>query len=312
MVLLIKNRENMEVVMGSKKIFASVSSNRGSIRKNNQDNFYLNGKMLSSDKEEHFSASGYFGDGVFAVADGMGGESYGEFASRVAVETLNEFVDNKKLDTINVIQRYIDSANTKICDRILDTQERIGTTITLVSVYNDVASLYNVGDTRCFLYRNGEIKQISKDHTVVANLIQMNMLTEEEAKTDKRRHQLSQHLGIFPEDIAISVFEGEKITLAQEDMIIICSDGVTDVLDSYDIKEIIERNTRVQRISDDLVYSAINKGSRDNVTALVIQTCKKSSKLSSKIGLVLGCIGAGLLGVLTGLIYLNIMFWFEC
>lgn len=307
MVLLIKNIENTEVFMSSKKIFASVSSNRGSIRKNNQDNFYLNGKISLSDKEEHFSASGNFCDGVFAVADGMGGESYGEFASRVSVETLNEFVD-EKLDNINVIQRYIDSANTKICEKILDTQERIGTTITLVSVYNDVVSLYNVGDTRCFLYRNGEIKQISKDHTVVANLIQMNMLTEEEAKTDKRRHQLSQHLGIFPEDIAISVFEGEKITLAQGDMIIICSDGVTDVLDNGDIKEIIDRNTRVQRISDDLVYSAIDKGSRDNVTALVIQACKKTQKFSSKIGWVLGCIGAGLLGVLAGLIYLNIMF----
>ncbi len=308
MILLIKNIEIMEVVMGNKKIFASVSSNRGSVRKNNQDNFFLNGRISFSDKEEYVSANGYFSDGVFAVADGMGGESYGEFASKVAVETLNEFVDNEKLDNINVVQRYIDSANTKICNKILDTQERIGTTITLVSVYNDVASLYNVGDSRCFLYRNGEIKQISKDHTVVANLIEMNMLTEEEAKTDKRRHQLLQHLGIFPEDIAISVFEGEKIKLSKGDIIIICSDGVTDVLDNCDIKEIIKRNTRVQRISDDLVYSAINKGSKDNVTALVIQACKKSSKLSPKIAWALGCIGAGLLGILAGLIYLNIMF----
>lgn len=295
--------------MKVKKIFASVSSNVGNNREKNQDNFCLNGKTMSEEKHKHICYSDTFDGGVFVVADGMGGQSLGEYASLVAVEAVREDIENgTKLDNITAVERCIDKANTRICKRMVETKERIGTTIAIVTVYSGNVNIYNVGDSRCFLYRDGALIQLSKDHTVVANLVEMNILTEEQAKTDKRRHQLSQHLGMFPEDITISVYQGQSFELAPDDVIIICSDGITDVLENDDIVKIIKSNDRVQRLSDELVFRAMEYGSKDNVTAMVIESCKKHKNINNKLSWIIGGVVAAAAGIVAGLATLHFLF----
>ena len=190
--------------MSNKNLFVSVSSDTGTVRKKNQDNFYINGEFIEQYTQKHITADGSFDEGVFAVADGMGGESFGEVASNYAVSVLRDFkaenggINDKNIDT------YIEKVNNLICDEMTKRGQSIGTTVAIANIKNDTASFYNVGDSKCFHYRNGAVKQMTKDHSVVANLVEIGVLTPEQAKADNRRHQLSQALGVFPDDFTIS------------------------------------------------------------------------------------------------------------
>ena len=259
-----------EVVMHNKNLFVSVSSDTGTVRKKNQDNFYINGEFIEQYTQKHITADGSFDEGVFAVADGMGGESFGEVASNYAVSVLRDFkaenggINDKNIDT------YIEKVNNLICDEMTKRGQSIGTTVAIANIKNDTASFYNVGDSKCFHYRNGAVKQMTKDHSVVANLVEIGVLTPEQAKADNRRHQLSQALGVFPDDFTISPFISEPVRLQPDDAIIICSDGLTDALDEGMIADIISNNKNPYNVSNELVFSAMHNGSKDNVTAVVI------------------------------------------
>ncbi len=200
----------------------------------------------------------------------MGGESFGEVASNYAVSVLRDFkaenggINDKNIDT------YIEKVNNLICDEMTKRGQSIGTTVAIANIKNDTASFYNVGDSKCFHYRNGAVKQMTKDHSVVANLVEIGVLTPEQAKADNRRHQLSQALGVFPDDFTISPFISEPVRLQPDDAIIICSDGLTDALDEGMIADIISNNKNPYNVSNELVFSAMHNGSKDNVTAVVI------------------------------------------
>jgi len=293
--------------VNKKKILASVSSNIGAFRKINQDNFYLNGVMLQSNTEPHFTCSRGFSNGVFAVADGMGGESYGEFASMVTMVTLGECCKAKKLNGSEGVKSFVDMANSQICQKMLETNSKIGTTVALAIVKRNKVRVYNVGDSRCMLYRKGQLIQLSKDHTVVAHLVECNLLTPEQAKTDKRRHQLSQHVGIFPEDMEISIYESPEFSLQNDDIILICTDGVTDSLDENTIIKLIKKNPRMQQLTNDLVYRAIENGSKDNATAIAIQCCKDTKDFLKRVIWILGGLCAVVCGVLSGLLTLQFL-----
>lgn len=256
--------------MSEKKLIVSVSSDTGTVRKNNQDNFYINGKFIENYTQKHITAEGSFDEGVFAVADGMGGESFGDVASDYAVRTLCDFkTEDGGINDENIYD-YVDKANNLICDEMRKRGQSIGTTIAIADIKDDTASFYNVGDSKCFLFRSGKVKQMTKDHSVVANLVEMGVITPEQAKTDKRRHQLSQALGVFPEEFIISPFISEPVSLQSNDAVIICSDGLTDALDESMIADIIIRNENPFKVSDELVFSAMQNGSKDNVTVVVI------------------------------------------
>ena len=256
--------------MSEKKLIVSVRSDTGTVRKNNQDNFYINGKFIENYTQKHITAEGSFDEGVFAVADGMGGESFGDVASDYAVRTLCDFkTEDGGINDENIYD-YVDKANNLICDEMRKRGQSIGTTIAIADIKDDTASFYNVGDSKCFLFRSGKVKQMTKDHSVVANLVEMGGITPEQAKTDKLRHQLSQALGVFPEEFIISPFISEPVSLQSNDAVIICSDGLTDALDESMIADIIIRNENPFKVSDELVFSAMQNGSKDNVTVVVI------------------------------------------
>lgn len=291
--------------MKKSKLFASVSTNIGVSRKENQDNFYFGGKTKPDEEREHIRFYGSFDNEIFAVADGMGGHSHGGFASKIAVDEIERMLSNEKKVTITEINRYIDAANTELCRKMNVCKERVGSTVVLAYISGYKLSVYNIGDSKCLLYRNGNVVQLSKDHTVAENLRDSGV-TNEQIAGNPRKNQLTQHLGIFPEEMLLSVYESEKITLEKDDVIVLCSDGLTDALSKEDIAEIIKNNRRVQRLSNDLVFAAIDKGSRDNVTAMAISVGKAMSNVLEKVCWILGGALASAAGVAAGLAVLSL------
>lgn len=264
------------------KFDSSFVTDVGKVRKNNEDNFYLNGvykrvpEDLTYEKTELL-----YGDGVFAVCDGMGGEEYGEKASLLAVETLKEF-QNKDID--DVVDHYIETVNTKICDFINENNgTRSGTTLALLHIKNGLAISYNIGDSRVYLYRKGRLFQLSEDHTQTNQMIKMGILTKEKASLHKDRHVLTQHLGIFPDELIIQAYKSDIISIKNNDIFLLCSDGLTDMLSDVEIESLLKNNALNKNCYKILKDAALAKGGKDNITIGIVKVIGKKQGILSDL-----------------------------
>ena len=272
--------------MNSIKFSAAVCSDKGRVRNNNEDNFYFNGTHLTPEnRDEHnFFADNPSGSEImYGVFDGMGGEALGEEASLITAETVKKYHDKLKggriKDNKSAILRSISDANTKICNKILESAERrIGTTFAMISISDDTAQVYNVGDSRVYLYRNKELKQISVDDTTAQRLVNMGVITKEKAKTHEDRHKLTQHLGIFADEMIVEPHISEKIRIEKGDMFILCSDGLTDMVENEEIQSIMRKSGDSRTAARSLVETALKNGGRDNVTVTVVSADTKPLK----------------------------------
>ncbi len=261
------------IVLGKNKLIVSLCTDTGNTRKINQDNFYSDGKYNTEPSRKSLSLSAESDGGLFAVADGMGGEANGEKASLFAVEALNEI--KAKFPSADDINSAVSRANERVCEMITATGSRSGTTIAAAVIKGKQLNVYNIGDSKCLLYHDGKLDQLSKDHTVTAQMIEAGLITKEEAAADRRRHQLFQHIGISPEEMKISVSQSEGNKLNDGDIVILCSDGMTDGLDDNDIVSIIKSNSDKTVLAQELVSAALTNGSKDNTTALTVFNHKK-------------------------------------
>ena len=264
--------------MGKNNYEICLFSGTGTTRKMNQDNFYFNGRIHRDPYSDQIISKQLFTDGVFAVCDGMGGENDGEKASLIAVESLSELPSGHP--AYEDVCTCIDLANQQVCHNINQTKKRSGTTIVLGALTEDSLDVYNIGDSKCFLCRGGTLMQLSKDHTLGAQMIDAGILTKEQARTDKRSHQLSQHIGIFPDDMTLSVFRNQSIPLQKDDILILCSDGLTDGLTDEEIANLAENNQQLENPAMLLANTAMQKGSKDNVTVIFIRKLTKSGGFS--------------------------------
>ena len=281
------------------KIFSNVFSTIGSKRKVNQDNYYLNGKILEDTHKAVSQQVDSSEEGIYAICDGMGGESDGEVASLIAVKELKEIHDVKQTDE-SVIRSVIDKANTKICSHITGKGKNSGSTFVAAVVKRKRADIYNIGDSRCYLIRKDSIRQLTKDHTLAAQMVESGMITEEEAKTDIRRHQLVQHLGIFPEEMTLSIHKN-SVSLESGDILLLCSDGITDGLDDQEIIETVRHNDNAYTLAFELAENAMNNGSLDNITAMVINIQADRDEVMVRILYIIICICSAILGALSAI-----------
>ncbi len=255
------------------RLNVSLFSTCGSARSINQDNYFINGRTLDdrTDRDDSFSLT--CNEGLFAVADGMGGEHDGEFASFAAVKALADM----KLLTPDCEQlcKAINDANDTICARSESMSACVGSTIAAAVICGDKLSICNVGDSKCLMYSGGNITQLSKDHTVTAQMVEAGIMTPAQAAKDKRRHQLFQHLGIQKEEMLLSVYRRENVTIHNGDIILLCSDGLTDGLDIEKIKAAISANKDRKALSGELAALAMENGSSDNITVLTISVAER-------------------------------------
>ncbi|MCL2287264.1 MAG: protein phosphatase 2C domain-containing protein [Firmicutes bacterium] len=264
------------------KISSVAASNTGYVRENNEDNFFLNGKILSTSITGTAIESDNADIGLFAVCDGMGGEESGEIASAIAVDTLHEYyqkvLDNSSFN--EAVNSYTNEANARICIEIYKNNgKRMGTTFAMLYIENNTAYVYNIGDSRVYLFRNNQLKQMSRDHTQIRQLLEMGILTAEKAKIHPERHKITQHLGIFPEEMVIEPYAAEPMSILEGDIFLLCSDGLSDMLDDTEIEQIITQHPNPYDTISKLIEAALANGGRDNITVIISKIIESTTLL---------------------------------
>jgi serine/threonine protein phosphatase PrpC len=220
----------------------------GRVRENNED------VIVSSDR-------------LALVADGMGGHPGGEIAAHIVAGVVPASFTGQSLDELEAAIR---AANWAIRDRAVTQSglEGMGTTICAVGLLtNGQIALVNVGDSRAYLWREGALKQLTRDHSVTAGLIERGELQEREASTHPRYGVLTRALGVGS-DVEV---DRTTLVLAEGDRIIVCSDGLFNELSGEELASTMAKGGDVAAIVDDLIGRAIRHGARDNVSVVVAE-----------------------------------------
>ena len=258
------------------KILTVAYSHTGNVRAVNQDNLYINGRYMKENEidKAFFEIQTEESDiNIFAVSDGMGGESYGERCSLIAVSELRKIQNRLNVNIAkwdNIVSKYINRVNDLICAMMRLYRCSSGTTLALMCTDGKYAKIYNIGDSRVYMLRKNELTQLTKDHTIVQELISSGCLSESEAKTRPDRHKLTQNLGIFPQERQIETHIHPIIELNKGDVFLLCSDGVTEMCDNSEIKEILSQQRDIIAIGNDLLKKSLEKGGQDNITIILV------------------------------------------
>ncbi|MEY3823123.1 MAG: hypothetical protein RL628_1231 [Actinomycetota bacterium] len=233
---------------------SGVTTHVGQVRDGNEDNFVAI-------------------EGLYFVADGMGGHSAGEVASEIAVRILQEvYTDPKvRVSSPGLLADAISTANTAIFMEAMHDSSKtgMGTTLTGLAVTNGPDNqivVANVGDSRTYLWRHGELRQVTKDHSHVQTLVDRGAITRAEARVHFQRNIVLRAMGI-ESWVDIDTF---PMTVEDGDRFIMCSDGLVDEADDDEIEAEIRLSVSVQDLADRLVDLANRNGGRDNITVVVV------------------------------------------
>lgn len=253
-------------------IEAAVRNHIGKIRKNNEDNFFLDGSFL---KRSQMDGGGYFAGissdarQLYAVCDGMGGESNGEEASLLAVERLERLLavlDSGGKARAN-IDAFCDETNRSILT--FGRSGHMGTTIVLACFHEEGCEIAYLGDSRAYLLRDRKLTRLTHDHTEVNRLKSMGLLSDEEAKNHPDRSMLHKYLGMQYDDLIITP-EYVPYTPQAGDRLLLCSDGLTDMLGDDQIEQTLLVSRTATTATKNLINRALEAGGRDNITAMVL------------------------------------------
>ena len=212
---------------------------------------------------------------LFVVADGMGGHNAGERASSYAVEVLLQSIrKNKEKNPVKVMRRAIESANDMVYQESISSDRSRGMGTTMVAAVNCKDRLYvaNVGDSRLYII-NSQIRQITKDHSLVEEMVRLGKLTKEEGRNHPDKNIITRAVGA-EETVQIDCFE-ERIGI--RDVVLLCSDGLTNMVSDEQIQQIINTEKNLQKAAELLVETANRNGGRDNITVLLIS--RKSNEV---------------------------------
>jgi PPM family protein phosphatase len=229
-------------------------SDTGIIRSANQDSHYL-------DPQGRF----------FIVADGMGGHAGGQEASEMAIKTIRSYFEEhweSDQPSNTLIIKAVNYANESIIEdqHINPEREEMGTTIVLALFRNDGNWRGHVGDSRLYRFRNSQLEQLTIDHTWVAKALQRGELTEEQVKEHPWRHVLFQCLG--RKDLRL--IDVEKLEVLSGDLLLLCSDGLTEEVSDAAINEFLTQSTSCETIAKNLIEAAKSAGGSDNITVVLI------------------------------------------
>lgn len=245
----------------------AVNSICGNVRKNNQDNFYLNGYVKEIELSDCKRKEEFFDDEqFFAVCDGMGGEERGEMASYLAVREMQTAEKNRSGD----LKDFIYKANDRICKYQSENQIPCGTTFVGLHFNNRVCSIANVGDSRAYYVHGGQIRQLSKDHTEYQMYVDSGIMFEKDVRPSAR-HTLTQHLGILPSMMQIEPYMVNLSCLYPDDVFLLCSDGLHGALNEKEILELVTFSDETSECCENLVRTAEKNGSCDNITAMLVK-----------------------------------------
>jgi serine/threonine protein phosphatase PrpC len=228
------------------KLVPGGATDQGQVRDNNEDGYVVDRRLQ-----------------LFAIADGMGGHRAGEVASATALEALRASVASG-----SGLGDAIAVANAAVYAKATDDEslEGMGTTLTAIVPDRDGVLLGHVGDSRAYLLRDGELRQISTDHSLVQEFVREGRLTQEQAAVHPQRSIVTRAIGVEPE-VEIDV---SPVHLQPGDRLLLCSDGLSDMLHSSDIAGLLRRESDPTRAANLLVDAANAAGGEDNITTIVV------------------------------------------
>jgi protein phosphatase len=205
---------------------------------------------------------------LFAVADGMGGAKAGEVASAVAVEAVETARDSGEPVEAQ-LAGIVRDANRRIYDLAVADESRrgMGTTLTLAKLHGDDVSLAHVGDSRAYRMRDGELSQLTRDHSLVAELERSGQITAEAAEHHPQRSIITRALGPEP-DVEVDTY---TLTGRDGDVFLICSDGLTSMISDDEVASILGSARSLDEAADALVRAANQSGGKDNITVILFR-----------------------------------------
>jgi serine/threonine protein phosphatase PrpC len=206
---------------------------------------------------------------LFAVADGMGGAKAGEVASALAADAVQESGNNGESGEARVAA-LIEEANRRVFRRASEDREAsgMGTTMTVALVEDDEVAIGHVGDSRAYLIREGRLEQLTDDHSLVAELVRSGKLTPEEAEAHPQRSVITRALGTEA-DVDVDTF---SVRAAPGDLFLLCSDGLTSMVDDETILDAVEQNRAdLEQAARTLVNAANRGGGEDNITVVFFE-----------------------------------------
>ena len=235
----------------------------GHARENNEDKY----DFYEPDEEPLLAARG----SVYLVCDGMGGHNAGQIASELAAKQflhayyhLGGTAQEAARHAILQAHHYIAEMASKIPSRY-----GMGTTLTALILKQDEGILAHVGDSRCYRLREGVFEQLSRDHTLVARLVEQGIITPEQARYHPQRNVIRQAVGVADPSEPLEP-DIETFALQAGDLYLLCSDGLTDMVDDAEIEAIL-RDEPPTRAAWRLVDRALANGGRDNITVVLVQ-----------------------------------------
>ena len=241
-------------------IKAYAKSDKGNVRETNEEYFYISNSL---DQIQ-----------LFLLADGMGGYNGGEIASQLAIQTAKNYIENNfkeiEKDRDSIIQLLgssMEYANMVVYEKAKENPELqgMGTTLEICLIYNNKAYIGHVGDSRIYRVRKQFIRKLTQDHSYVQKLVKEGTITKEQAEHHPQKNMLMKALGCnaFVEpDVMVKGF-------LKDDILIMCSDGLSNMVDQQTIYEMASKN--IEQATKDLVQLAKDRGGYDNITVVIIK-----------------------------------------
>lgn len=239
---------------------------------------------------------------LYAVADGMGGHAAGEVASEIAVHTLADLAP-QTADTAALAQAVVSCNYAVINAARSKGRAGMGTTLTAAVLSGERLAIAQVGDSRVYLLHQGKMQQLTRDHSLMAEMIEAGELTEEEARFHPQRSVITRALGSDP-DMEPDLYE---LNVSAGDRLLLCSDGLSTMIDDAQISQILQRTRDPQRCANILVNEAIAAGGHDNITVVVVDVegnaAKREKRTRRKSRIWAALITALLVAVVAGIGY---------
>ncbi|WP_366921596.1 Stp1/IreP family PP2C-type Ser/Thr phosphatase [Metallumcola ferriviriculae] len=241
-------------------MLAEAISHTGLVRRNNEDAY-----LIISDLK------------IFAVADGMGGHAAGEIASKLAVNTLAEYINKHIHDhpPARVLADAVAAANEEIYFQAVNhpSHSGMGTTLSAVWVVEDIAYLAHIGDSRIYLFRDEKLDLVTCDHSFVSEMVRNGNLTAQEAEKHPQRNLLTRALGT-ESNVEVDM---KELTLQKDDILLCCTDGLSAFVSADELEQMIRSNKDTNSKLQQMLQLALNRGGHDNITAMLVYNIKRRS-----------------------------------
>lgn len=233
-------------------------TDKGILRTANEDNIFVSNKSVGRLNN------------LYIVADGMGGHKAGNIASLYVIKYFLEYVnsENSGDDILDILVSGVDYANNMVYEMSLSNYEYsgMGTTFLAASIVGSKVFIVHVGDCRLYIFRQGSLAQITTDHTFVMEMVREGEITIEEARTHPKRNVITRALGVDSKVYADGLFS----SIEDNDIILMCSDGLTEMVSSEEILAVLLKDKSLEGKIDELIDIANAHGGKDNISVVLI------------------------------------------